>query len=151
MHIILIEDNYRDRQLALDYLREAFPNADLRCFYCVGNFLTMSGLLPPDYVLVLEHHLPLLEHKADEEQTSAEYNLLVEKFPFVAEGWHHQEAGERVVRYVHSFQPNIKIIIYTDSNKENIAKDVISDQKVRYLAKESDNESRRLREAFESF
>ena len=140
MNILLIEDDWMDRESTLGDLTKSFPQAKIQVFRCVGDFLKKFSDLPETYVLVLEHHLPLLEIKDSWETSTTEFRDLLDHFPWIGDQWNHQEAGEKVIGHVHKHNPNIPILIYTHSDFYFIDKKIRENPKVYYLLKRSDDQ-----------
>jgi hypothetical protein len=136
MHILLIEDEHFELEYTLDNLKRAFPKAQIVTFGSVEDFLMKSTEFDSRVcVLITEHFLPLMKMGKNEEEMSARYNELKSRFPWVAENWTHQQAGERLIRHIRRTNKDLPIVIYTHSDEYHIAKDVRSDPKVRYCYK----------------
>jgi hypothetical protein len=149
MHIVLIEDDYMEMDWALEELKKVFPKAQIITFKSVEDFLLKSSELPQEYILILERYLPLMQIETGEEEMDVRYEELKRQFPWVAENWTHQEAGERLIRHIRRTNKDLPIIVYTHSDKDWIAEDVRQDPKVKYCKKRVGD--RNLFEAIHSF
>ena len=137
MKILLIEDDHFEMGVTVTDLREAFSKAKILEFRSVAEFLNHlpdSGEVIAD-ILILEHYLPLMQMGRSEEEMNQVYQNLITKFPWVGEEWNHQEAGERIIRYIRIKNPRLPILIYTHSEYDNIAEDVRQEPRVKYLMK----------------
>jgi hypothetical protein len=137
MTILLIEDDHSEMDFAVTDLKGAFPEAEILEFRSVAEFLNHlpdSGKTTAD-ILILEHHLPLMQMGRSEEEMDQVYQNLITKFPWVGGKWDHQEAGEKTIRYIRRKNHRLPILIYTHSDFDSIVEDVRQDPRVEYLMK----------------
>lgn len=139
MQIMLVEDDYHERELAYKDLRQAFECSEVMQIPTAGLFLiTAVGSLPRLYgtdIIVMEHHLPLTEIGESQKALEADLMQLDRMFPDVVKDWHHQQAGERLIRWLREKKVRVPVIIYTHSGENDIAEDVRRDPKVFYCEK----------------
>jgi len=136
-HIVLVEKDpfereYLECKLGTVFTREnllitSFPNAE-------GFLLGLGPSLVPD-IVIMEHHLHLLDLRDSEEDIDRRHAVLLEKFPEVTQDWNHQEAAERLVRYMRKMGSPVPVIIYTHSERSWIERDVLDDPNVSYCPK----------------
>lgn len=138
MHIVLIEDDHFEMEWFSEELKKAFPHIQIFLCRSVGEFLLFSQQLPTNYILITEHHLPLIQMGKNMEEMDAKLAELRSHFPWTGERWNHQEAGEQLVRHIRKTNQSLPIIIYTFSDETWIAEDVRCDPKVKYCEKESE-------------
>ncbi len=136
MHIVVIEDDFFEREILVKNLKKTFPNFTITEFRNVGDFLLAISVLPSADIIITEHFLPLGETKPDFEKWIENLYIL---FPAVTTNWNYQEAGVRLVRHLRQNTIDIPVIIYTHSDKDWIDADVLKDPKVFYCKKCGEN------------
>lgn len=147
MNIVVLENGDHNLEFSLISLKKAFPKAAIIDFCSVESFLKSYRDLPRDYVLVIEKRIVLLELRDSLEQLHDQYRKLASTFPWIEKEWDDHNAGEKIIQYVHNSYPNIRILIYTHSEKSNMNAKIFENPKVGYLMKHGDYEPERLREA----
>ena len=151
MHIVLLESGHEDRKIAIKFLRSNFPIEGITVLRSVEEFLLQENSLKTPYTLITENYLTLLELRESREDFDRRHKFLETNFPWI-KNWNHQEAGERLIRYIREKNNQTSIVIYTHSDQGSISPDILNDPKVRYLSKEAtDSEDERLRQAIYSF
>ncbi len=137
MHIVLVEDDYLEHEMAVLEIRLAIPTAKITHVKNVGDFLLEADAFRDADIVVMEHYLPLGENGASEEENEAWFKNVSDRFPEVVEKWDHQQGGERLVRWMRKNGMNTPILFHTHSYRERIAADVREDPKVFHSQKGS--------------
>ncbi len=138
MKILLVEDDWVEREMALDDIRALLPRAEVTALMNAGEMLLKvqegSDLGGVD-VVVMEHHLPLWAIGESEEEWDQAVGNLERDFPEVIREWDGQLAGERLVRYMRSIGILIPVLFHTYTQESHIAEDVRRMSKVFYCCK----------------
>ncbi len=140
MHIVVVEDDWFERELMVRNLNHAFSGALITQFKTGEEFLLWLDRLEKADVVVMEQHLPLLSQDTSDIE-EAQQRLSV-RFNRVISDWEGQKAGERLVRLMREYTLDTPVVIYTHSDKSRIALDILEDPRVAYCQKRMNDSSR---------
>jgi CheY-like chemotaxis protein len=135
MHIIVVEDDHFEIEIAMMDIVARFPQAKLTSVRTVGDFLLSADELRTADLVVMEHFLPLGRTLGSEEETTTWFKRVVDRSPEIVEAWNHQEGGERLLRWMRKNGMEMPVLFHTHSDLEDLAEDVRSDRAVFYLQK----------------
>lgn len=142
MKVILVEDDWAERDISLNDIRTRFPTTDVLPLMTAGEFLIEvqkgSDLGGAD-IVVMEQFLPLWYIGESEEELVEALERLERDFPIVVREWDHRSAGERLVRWMRSIGIQVPILLYTHSDEEDIPADIHLDERVFYSKKSAED------------
>lgn len=134
MHLVVIEDDFHEKQWVTEELKRRFSSVTITEFKTIGDFLLALSALPTADVIITEHFLPL--GGVGLEYSEEWFGKLDAHFPEVTADWNYQEAGERLVRHMRKIGVQTPVIIYTHSYEQCLEADVLKYPLVLYCSKD---------------